>query len=141
MAQRYGAATLVPRTWALSPFGRRLRAVGHMFGVRCSSGLSTAVASSPHKAQRPIPAAQCGPVRPRRGPAAHKRYDESAQTRTGDSPGFGEWIASAEVRAGRALTRIGHQNHRPSSAAIAGVMKERTTSVSKSKPKPIVVPT
>ena len=43
--------------------------------------------------------------------------------------------------AGRGRTICGHQNQRPSSAAIDGVMNERTTSVSNSRPKAIVVPT
>ena len=30
---------------------------------------------------------------------------------------------------------MGHQNHRPSSAAIDGVRNERTTSVSNSRPR------
>lgn len=34
----------------------------------------------------------------------------------------------------------GHQNQRPSAAAIEGVMKERTMSVSTSRPIPIVIP-
>src|ERR1044071_10456965 len=42
--------------------------------------------------------------------------------------------------AGRALTTCGHQNQRPISAAIDGVMKARITNVSNSRPKPIVVP-
>src|SRR5947209_4807167 len=45
------------------------------------------------------------------------------------------------VLAGRGRTLIGHQNQRPSSAAMEGVMNERTTNVSNSRPKPIVVPT
>lgn len=35
----------------------------------------------------------------------------------------------------------GHQNQRPSSAAIAGVMNERTIRVSNSRPNAMVVPT
>ena len=42
---------------------------------------------------------------------------------------------------GRDRTRCGHQNHLPSSAAMDGVMNDRTTSVSNSSPSPIVVPT
>ena len=42
--------------------------------------------------------------------------------------------------AGRGRTFSGHQNHRPSSAAIDGVMNERTISVSKIRPTPMVVP-
>ena len=44
-------------------------------------------------------------------------------------------------RTGRVCTRCGHQNQRPRSAAIDGVMNERTISVSNSRPSPIVVPT
>ena len=44
------------------------------------------------------------------------------------------------VLAGRGRTRTGHQNHRPSNAAIDGVMNARTTSVSKSRPRANVVP-
>ena len=44
------------------------------------------------------------------------------------------------VLAGRGRTLSGHQNQRPSSAAIDGVMKERTINVSKIRPTPIVVP-
>src|ERR1700730_12606634 len=42
---------------------------------------------------------------------------------------------------GRCRTICGHQNHLPSSVAMDGVMSDRTTSVSKSRPSPIVVPT
>lgn len=42
---------------------------------------------------------------------------------------------------GRWRTRCGHQNHLPISAAIDGVMKARITSVSNSRPNPMVVPT
>ena len=42
--------------------------------------------------------------------------------------------------AGRGRTACGHQNHRPSSAAIDGVMNERTTKVSNNRPRPMVVP-
>ena len=45
------------------------------------------------------------------------------------------------VLAGRGRTRCGHQNQRPSSAAIDGVMNERTIRVSNSRPSAIVVPT
>lgn len=34
----------------------------------------------------------------------------------------------------------GHQNQRPSSAAIDGVIKERTINVSNSRPRPMVIP-
>jgi hypothetical protein len=58
-------------------------------------------------------------------------------------------VSSAEWRGGfghgdgtgRVRTRCGHQNHRPMSAAIDGVMNERMISVSNNKPRPIVVPT
>lgn len=43
--------------------------------------------------------------------------------------------------AGCSRTFNGHQNHRPSSAAIDGIMNERTIRVSNSRPSPIVVPT
>jgi hypothetical protein len=42
---------------------------------------------------------------------------------------------------GLARTLCGHQNHRPMSAAIEGVMNDRMISVSNNKPRPIVVPT
>jgi hypothetical protein len=42
---------------------------------------------------------------------------------------------------GRGLTTCGHQNQRPSSAAMDGVMKARMTNVSNRRPIPIVVPT
>ena len=42
---------------------------------------------------------------------------------------------------GRGRTRCGHQNHRPSSAAIDGVMNDRMISVSNMRPSPMVVPT
>ena len=42
---------------------------------------------------------------------------------------------------GRCRTRCGHQNHLPISAAIDGVMNDRITSVSNSRPSAIVVPT
>src|SRR3954452_2052619 len=42
---------------------------------------------------------------------------------------------------GRIRTICGHQNHGPIIAAIDGVMNDRITSVSKSRPSPIVVPT
>jgi hypothetical protein len=35
---------------------------------------------------------------------------------------------------------LGHQNQRPSSVAMDGVMKDRTISVSNIRPRPIVVP-
>lgn len=41
--------------------------------------------------------------------------------------------------AGRGRTFCGHQNQRPSSAAIDGVISERTINVSNSRPRPIVV--
>ena len=43
--------------------------------------------------------------------------------------------------AGRGRTRSGHQNQRPSSAAIEGVMNARTINVSNNRPMPMVVPT
>src|ERR1700687_535933 len=43
--------------------------------------------------------------------------------------------------AGRERTLCGHQNQRPRSAAMDGVMNERTTSVSNNRPRPMVVPT
>jgi len=42
---------------------------------------------------------------------------------------------------GRCRTCCGHQNHLPSSAAMDGVISDRTISVSKSRPRPMVVPT
>ena len=42
---------------------------------------------------------------------------------------------------GRVRIRCGHQNQRPSSAAIDGVMNDRITSVTKIRPMPMVVPT
>ena len=53
--------------------------------------------------------------------------------------------APAPARLGAALPGVrkvfsGHQNHRPSAAAIDGVMNDRTISVSTSSPKPMVVP-
>ena len=42
--------------------------------------------------------------------------------------------------AGRARTTRGHQNQRPSSAAIDGVMNARITKVSNNRPIPMVVP-
>jgi hypothetical protein len=45
------------------------------------------------------------------------------------------------VLAGRGRTLIGHQNQRPSRAAMEGVMNERTTNVSNIRPGPMVVPT
>src|ERR1700710_1926109 len=42
---------------------------------------------------------------------------------------------------GRCRTIVGHQNHFPRSAAMDGVINERTTRVSNSRPRPIVVPT
>ena len=49
----------------------------------------------------------------------------------------------AAVTRGTGLVRMrcGHQNQRPSRAAIEGVMKERTTRVSNSRPIPMVLPT
>ena len=41
---------------------------------------------------------------------------------------------------GRVRTFWGHQNHRPSSAAIDGVMNDRTIRVSNNRPMPIVEP-
>src|SRR6185312_11077748 len=43
--------------------------------------------------------------------------------------------------AGRGRTTSGHQNQRPSSAAMVGVMNERTIKVSNISPRPMVVPT
>jgi hypothetical protein len=56
----------------------------------------------------------------------------------GDSTGsaFGQGRGTGHGRA-----RCGHQNQRPSRAASDGVMSDRTTSVSKSSPRPMVVPT
>ncbi|SIK46170.1 Uncharacterised protein [Mycobacteroides abscessus subsp. abscessus] len=42
---------------------------------------------------------------------------------------------------GRVRTFSGHQNQRPRMVAMAGVMNDRTTRVSNSRPRPIVVPT
>ncbi|KMO69683.1 hypothetical protein MCHUDSM44219_05484 [Mycolicibacterium chubuense] len=50
-------------------------------------------------------------------------------------------VDGARRRAGRARTFCGHQNQRPISAAIDGVMNDRITSVSTSRPSPMVVPT
>jgi hypothetical protein len=44
------------------------------------------------------------------------------------------------MSAGLLRTLSGHQNHLPSKAVIDGVINERTISVSKSRPRPIVVP-
>jgi len=44
------------------------------------------------------------------------------------------------VLAGRRRTLCGHQNQRPRSAAMDGVMNERTISVSNNSPRPMVVP-
>ena len=41
--------------------------------------------------------------------------------------------------AGRTRTRFGHQNQRPITAMIDGVMSDRTTKVSNRRPMPIVV--
>src|SRR3954469_20175873 len=43
--------------------------------------------------------------------------------------------------AARERTICGHQNHLPMAAAIAGVMKDRTTRVSNRSPSAMVVPT
>jgi hypothetical protein len=54
----------------------------------------------------------------------------------------GIWLRVATVaRRGLVRTRCGHQNQRLISAAIDGVMKERTTSVSNSRTIPMVLPT
>lgn len=42
--------------------------------------------------------------------------------------------------AGRTRTRFGHQNQRPITVMIDGVMSDRTTKVSNNRPMPIVVP-
>src|SRR5262249_19772239 len=55
--------------------------------------------------------------------------------------GMGSGRGAVGVGNGLARTRCGHQNQRPISAAIDGVMKERTTSVSNSRPRPMVLPT
>ena len=55
-------------------------------------------------------------------------------------PDDGETLGHGTGR-GRVRTCCGHQNQRPSSAAIDGVMNDRITSVSKINPMPIVVPT
>jgi hypothetical protein len=49
------------------------------------------------------------------------------------------WLVAYVGRRGWPLSR-GHQNQRPSSAAMAGVMKDRTTRVSKSSPSMMVEP-
>jgi hypothetical protein len=49
--------------------------------------------------------------------------------------GFGHSTGLGLVR-----TFCGHQNHRPISAAIDGVINDRMTKVSNNNPKPIVVP-
>ena len=51
------------------------------------------------------------------------------------------WIARAGGRTAWVLTRCGHQNQRPNSAAMDGVMNDRITSVSNNRPIAMVVPT
>ena len=58
--------------------------------------------------------------------------------------GTREWTGGngrSNALAGRDRTCIGHQNQRPNRAAMEGVMNERTTKVSNSRPRPTVVPT
>src|ERR1700733_7651891 len=50
-------------------------------------------------------------------------------------------VGRSNALAGRGRTCCGHQNQRPSSAAMDGVMNARTTSVSNSRPRPMVIPT
>src|SRR5271156_2850613 len=54
--------------------------------------------------------------------------------------GAREGVPTAAGGAAWVWTRRGHQNQRPSSAAMDGVMKERTTRVSKSSPSMMVEP-
>ena len=48
--------------------------------------------------------------------------------------------AAFNAGSGRERTLSGHQNQRPSSAAVAGTMNDRTTRVSNNSPRPMVVP-
>ena len=67
----------------------------------------------------------------RQAPRQDDPIESSAQwTSTGDG----------RVSAGLLRTFSGHQNQRPSRAAIDGVMNDRTMSVSNRSPRPIVVP-
>ena len=62
--------------------------------------------------------------------------DSGAVVASGSGSGSGSGAALPAVR----KVFSGHQNHRPSAAAIDGVMNDRTMSVSTSSPKPMVVP-
>ena len=70
--------------------------------------------------------------------ALHHVFSPQAVGAGSDSVGGGLGHGSGS---GRCRTRCGHQNHLPSSAAMAGVMNDRTTRVSNSRPRPMVVPT
>ena len=83
---------------------------GGVLAAECAAPLEEFFARQRHEARRP-----------RRAP--------------GPDPGR----ADAAGRAGSGH-RCGHQNQRPSSAAIDGVMNDRTTRVSNSRPRPMVVP-
>ena len=80
--------------------------------------------------------------------------DGALEFRVGGRVGIGPQLRASAVAAsgfwagvgqgaglGRCRTRCGHQNHLPISAAMDGVISERTIKVSKSNPRPIVVPT
>jgi hypothetical protein len=93
-----------------------------------SAGLNSVARAS---TRRPVTSA----MRRYRLPASSRSPSNSERT-SGRGP-----VGRNIVLAGRGRTLIGHQNQRPSSAAMDGVMNERTTSVSNSRPGPIVVPT
>jgi hypothetical protein len=65
------------------------------------------------------------------------RYSLSNKERT---TGRGPTGRSRKL-AGRGRTFCGHQNQRPSSAVMDGIMNARTTNVSNTRPRPMVVPT
>ena len=74
------------------------------------------------------------------GPVGWSSARPPAPTLTGVSAGRWGGVGHGEGF-GRVRTFWGHQNHRPISAAIDGVMNDRITRVSNNRPRPIVVPT
>src|SRR6201987_882912 len=68
--------------------------------------------------------------------SASSRSPSSRERTSGLGP-----VGRSIVLAGRGRTLIGHQNQRPSSAAMDGVMNDLTIRVSNKRPSPMGVPT
>jgi hypothetical protein len=140
----------VPSPWRATTAGQRSR-VRIRPDKRCAAGDFGAVPSrGPTARHRRLASDWRGGERLIPEPEIRTyRYSLSNKERTsGRGPtdrsrklaGRGRTYRSGKL-AGRGRTCCGHQNQRPSSAAMDGIMNARTTNVSNTRPRPMVVPT